>query len=65
LLPHSSGNDVARFLQYEHPSFFVFVPRFLVRQLLVCEREWVPVQVMEKAAETILRLSEIWAEKSA
>ncbi len=28
------------------------------------EREWVPVQVMEKAAETILRLSEIWAEKS-
>jgi tripeptide aminopeptidase len=29
------------------------------------EREWVPVQVMEKAAETILRLSEIWAEKSA
>jgi len=29
------------------------------------EREWVPVQVMEKASETILRLSEIWAEKSA
>lgn len=28
------------------------------------EREWVPVQVMEKAAETIIRLSEIWAEKS-
>jgi len=28
------------------------------------EREWVPVQVMEKAAETIVRLSEIWAEKS-
>lgn len=28
------------------------------------EREWVPVQVMEKAAETIIRLSELWAEKS-
>jgi len=27
--------------------------------------EWVPVQVMEKAAELIVRLSEIWAEKSA
>jgi tripeptide aminopeptidase len=27
--------------------------------------EWVPVQVMEKAAETIVRLSEIWAERSA
>ncbi|HKW15554.1 MAG TPA: peptidase T, partial [Candidatus Krumholzibacteria bacterium] len=27
--------------------------------------EWVPVQVMEKAAETIVRLSEIWAEHSA
>jgi tripeptide aminopeptidase len=27
--------------------------------------EWVPVQVMEKAAETIVRLAEIWAEKSA
>jgi len=26
--------------------------------------EWVPVQVMEKAAETIVKLSEIWAEKS-
>jgi tripeptide aminopeptidase len=26
--------------------------------------EWVPVQVMEKAAETIVRLSEIWAERS-
>ena len=25
--------------------------------------EWVPVQVMEKAAETIVRLSEIWAER--
>ncbi|HEX5131416.1 MAG TPA: peptidase T [Candidatus Krumholzibacteria bacterium] len=28
-------------------------------------REWVPVQVMEKAAETIVRLAEIWAERSA
>jgi tripeptide aminopeptidase len=28
------------------------------------EREWVPVQVMEKATEVIVRLSEIWAEKS-
>lgn len=28
------------------------------------EREWVPVQVMEKAAETIVRLAEIWAAKS-
>jgi tripeptide aminopeptidase len=27
--------------------------------------EWVPVQVMEKAAKTIVRLAEIWAEKSA
>jgi tripeptide aminopeptidase len=27
--------------------------------------EWVPVQVMEKAAETIVRLAEIWAERSA
>jgi tripeptide aminopeptidase len=27
--------------------------------------EWVPVQVMEKAAETIVRLAETWAEKSA
>ena len=27
--------------------------------------EWVPVQVMQKAAETIVRLSEIWAERSA
>ena len=26
--------------------------------------EWVPVQVMEKAAETIVRLSEIWAERT-
>jgi tripeptide aminopeptidase len=26
--------------------------------------EWVPVQVMQKAAETIVRLSEIWAERS-
>ncbi len=26
--------------------------------------EWVPVQVMNKAAETIVRLSEIWAERS-
>ncbi|HET6348496.1 MAG TPA: peptidase T [Candidatus Krumholzibacteria bacterium] len=28
-------------------------------------QEWVPVQVMEKAAEMIVRLSEIWAERSA
>jgi tripeptide aminopeptidase len=28
------------------------------------EREWVPVQVMEKASEVIVRLAEIWAEKS-
>jgi tripeptide aminopeptidase len=28
------------------------------------EREWVPVQVMEKATETIVRIAEIWAEKS-
>ncbi len=27
-------------------------------------REWVPVQVMEKATETIVHLSAIWAEKS-
>jgi tripeptide aminopeptidase len=27
--------------------------------------EWVPVQVMDKAAETIVRLAEIWAERSA
>jgi len=27
--------------------------------------EWVPVQVMEKATETIIRLAEIWAERSA
>jgi len=27
--------------------------------------EWVPVQVMEKAAETIVRLAEVWAEHSA
>jgi tripeptide aminopeptidase len=27
--------------------------------------EWVSVQVMEKAAETIVRLAEIWAERSA
>ena len=26
--------------------------------------EWVPVQVMQKAAETIVRLAEIWAERS-
>jgi tripeptide aminopeptidase len=26
--------------------------------------EWVPVQVMNKAAETIIRLAEIWAERS-
>jgi tripeptide aminopeptidase len=26
--------------------------------------EWVPVQVMEKAAETIVQLASIWAEKS-
>ncbi len=26
--------------------------------------EWVPVQVMEKAAETIVRLAEVWAERS-
>jgi tripeptide aminopeptidase len=29
------------------------------------QREWVPVQVMEKASETIIRLAEIWAERSA
>jgi tripeptide aminopeptidase len=28
------------------------------------EREWVAVQVMEKASEVIVRLSELWAEKS-
>jgi len=28
------------------------------------QREWVAVQVMEKATETILRLAEYWAEKS-
>ncbi len=28
------------------------------------EREWVAVQVMEKASEVIIRLSELWAEKS-
>jgi tripeptide aminopeptidase len=27
--------------------------------------EWVPVQVMDKAAETIVRLAEVWAERSA
>jgi tripeptide aminopeptidase len=27
--------------------------------------EWVPVQVMDKAAEAIVRLAEIWAERSA
>lgn len=27
--------------------------------------EWVPVQVMNKASETIVRLAEIWAERSA
>lgn len=27
--------------------------------------EWVPVQVMDKAAETIVRLAEVWAEHSA
>lgn len=27
-------------------------------------QEWVPVQVMEKAAEMIVRLAEVWAEKS-
>ncbi|HEU4365295.1 MAG TPA: peptidase T [Candidatus Krumholzibacteria bacterium] len=27
--------------------------------------EWVPVQVMNKASETIIRLAEIWAERSA
>jgi tripeptide aminopeptidase len=27
--------------------------------------EWVPVQVMHKAAETIVRLAEVWAEHSA
>jgi len=26
--------------------------------------EWVPVQVMEKAVETIINLAAIWAEKS-
>jgi tripeptide aminopeptidase len=26
--------------------------------------EWVPVQVMEKASEVIVHLSNIWAEKS-
>jgi tripeptide aminopeptidase len=28
------------------------------------EREWVAVQVMDKASEVIIRLSELWAEKS-
>jgi tripeptide aminopeptidase len=28
-------------------------------------QEWVPVQVMEKASEMIVRLAEVWAEKSA
>jgi tripeptide aminopeptidase len=28
------------------------------------EREWVPLQVMEKATETIVRIAEVWADKS-
>jgi len=35
------------------------------REAIHSTLEWVPVQVMDKAAETIVRLAEIWAERSA
>jgi len=62
--PHSSlirgGTDGARLSYMGLPCPNLFAGGEAIHS----EREWVPVQVMEKATETIVRLAEIWAEKS-
>lgn len=62
--PHSSlirgGTDGARLSYMGLPCPNLFAGGEAIHS----EREWVPVQVMEKAAETVVRISEIWAEKS-
>jgi len=62
--PHSElirgGTDGARLSYMGLPCPNLFAGGEAIHSTI----EWVPVQVMEKAAETIVRLSEIWAEKS-
>jgi tripeptide aminopeptidase len=62
--PHSSlirgGTDGARLSYMGLPCPNLFAGGEAIHS----EREWVPVQVMEKATEVIVNLAEIWAEKS-
>ncbi len=55
------GTDGARLSYMGLPCPNLFAGGEAIHSLL----EWVPVQVMEKAVETIVRLAEIWAERSA
>jgi len=55
------GTDGARLSYMNLPCPNLFAGGEAIHSTL----EWVPVQVMEKAAETIVRLAEIWAEKAA
>ena len=54
------GTDGARLSYMNLPCPNIFAGGEAIHSVL----EWVPVQVMDKAAETIVRLAEVWAERS-
>ena len=54
------GTDGARLSYMNLPCPNLFAGGEAIHSTL----EWVPVQVMDKAAETIVHLSAIWAEES-
>jgi tripeptide aminopeptidase len=54
------GTDGARLSYMNLPCPNIFAGGEAIHSTL----EWVPVQVMNKAAETIVRLAEVWAERS-